>query len=52
MTPFVVAYQDIFFRGTLPQPADALLMVVYAFVSLVIGFTVFERLRDSLAEAI
>ena len=52
MTPFVVSYQDIFFRGTLPQPADALLMVVYAFVSLVIGFTVFERLRDSLAEAI
>jgi ABC-type polysaccharide/polyol phosphate export permease len=52
MTPFVVSYQDIFFLGTLPRPIDAMLMVVYALGSLALGFTVFERLRDSLAEAI
>jgi lipopolysaccharide transport system permease protein len=52
MTPFVVSYQDILFFGHLPGIADSILMVAYAFASLALGFTVFERLRDVLAEAI
>ena len=52
MTPFVVSYQDILFFGHLPGLADTLLMIAYAFVSLLAGLTVFERLRDVLAEAI
>jgi lipopolysaccharide transport system permease protein len=52
MTPFVVSYQDIFFFGRLPNASDAILMVVYATGSLLLGLTVFERLRDTLAEAI
>ncbi len=52
MTPFVVSYQDILFFGHLPGLSDALLMIAYALASLALGFTVFERLRDVLAEAI
>jgi lipopolysaccharide transport system permease protein len=52
MTPFVVAYQDVLFYGRLPHLFDAVLIVVYATGSLAIGFTVFDRLRDTLAEAI
>jgi lipopolysaccharide transport system permease protein len=52
MTPFVVSYQDILFFGHLPGLADTLLMIAYAFASIAAGLTVFERLRDVLAEAI
>jgi ABC-type polysaccharide/polyol phosphate export permease len=52
MTPFVVAYQDIFFFGRFPGVADTVLMIAYASVSLFMGFFVFDRLRDTLAEAI
>jgi lipopolysaccharide transport system permease protein len=52
MTPFVVAYQDVVFFGHLPGVADSLLMVVYAAASMAMGLFVFERLRDTLAEAI
>lgn len=52
MTPFVVAYQDIFFFGRLPSLSDSLLILAYASGSLWLGFFVFDRLRDTLAEAI
>lgn len=52
MTPFVVAYQDIFFFGRLPNTSDVILIVAYATGSMAMGFFVFERLRDTLAEAI
>jgi lipopolysaccharide transport system permease protein len=52
MTPFVVGYQKIFFFGTLPSVFDMALMLVYAAGSLLLGFFVFDRLRDTLAEAI
>jgi lipopolysaccharide transport system permease protein len=52
MTPFVVAYQDLFFHGRLPRASDIFLIVAYALVSVALGFFVFDRLRDTLAEAI
>jgi lipopolysaccharide transport system permease protein len=52
MTPFVVAYQDIFFFGRVPNLSDAILIVAYAGSSLIMGLFVFDRLRDTLAEAI
>ena len=52
MTPFVLAYQDIFFFGRFPSISDSVLIVAYAFASLTMGFFVFDRLRDTLAEAI
>ncbi len=52
MTSFVVSYQDVVFHGHLPGLADSLLMVVYAAASLAAGMFVFDRLRDTLAEAI
>src|SRR6266550_5798063 len=52
MTPFIVTYQDLIFFGHLPGLADTFLMIAYAFVSMAIGFIVFDCLRDVLAEAI
>ncbi|HET8796289.1 MAG TPA: ABC transporter permease [Thermoanaerobaculia bacterium] len=52
MTPFVVSYQDVMFFGRLPSLSDAALMIAYAGGSLALGFFVFDRLRDTLAEAI
>ena len=52
MTPFVVAYQDILFFGRFPTTADTILVLAYSSVSLLVGFFVFDRLRDTLAEAI
>ncbi|MEO8033226.1 MAG: ABC transporter permease [Acidobacteriota bacterium] len=52
MTPFVIAYQDVLFYGVLPTLSDTFLMIAYALASLALGFAVFDRLRDTLAEAI
>lgn len=52
MTPFVVSYQDVLFFGRYPNLSDTVLMIAYAGASLYLGFFVFERLRDTLAEAI
>lgn len=52
MTPFVIGYQRILFFGELPSLADTLLMLAYAIASIAMGFFVFDRLRDTLAEAI
>ena len=52
MTPFVVSYQDIIYYAKLPSVSDSFLMIAYAAVSAGLGFFVFDRLRDTLAEAI
>ena len=52
MTPFVVAYQDLFFFGRIPNASDTILIVFYAAASVTLGLFVFDRLRDTLAEAI
>jgi ABC-type polysaccharide/polyol phosphate export permease len=52
MTPFVIAYQDVLFFGHLPGIADTCLMIIYAGSSAAMGAFVFNRLRDTLAEAI
>lgn len=52
MTPFVVSYQHIFVFGTVPPPLDLLLMGVYAALFFGLGVVVFDRLRDTLAEAL
>jgi lipopolysaccharide transport system permease protein len=52
MTPFVIGYQDVLFYGVLPSLSDTFLMIAYALASLALGFAVFDRLRDTLAEAI
>ncbi|HEY0591163.1 MAG TPA: ABC transporter permease [Thermoanaerobaculia bacterium] len=52
MTPFVVAFQHIFVFGSAPPWIDAILMVAYAGISIVLGFVVFDRLRDTLAEVL
>ena len=52
MTPFVVSYQDVLFFGRLPSLSDTFLMLAYALASMGVGIVVFDRLRDTLAEAI
>ncbi|MDQ3283494.1 MAG: ABC transporter permease [Acidobacteriota bacterium] len=49
MTPFVVTYQNLLFQRQLPNLSDALLIIVYAALSLYGGFFVFDRLRDTFA---
>ena len=49
-TPFILAYQDVLFRGRFPEP---LLWAQMALVSLVLwafGAGLFERLRETLVE--
>lgn len=52
MTPFILAYQDVFFFGRAPSTPDTVLILAYSTLSLLTGFFVFNRLRDTLAEAI
>jgi len=52
MTPFILSYQNIFFFGRPPMLIDVVLMLFYSIASLFLGFIVFDRLRDTLAEAI
>jgi lipopolysaccharide transport system permease protein len=52
MTPFVVAYQDVFFRAEWPALPGIFLMTGWSLLALSLGFLVFDRLRDTLAEAI
>jgi ABC-type polysaccharide/polyol phosphate export permease len=52
MTPFVLAFQEVFFAGRAPGWDQLVLMIFYALLSLAAGTWVFDRLRDTLAEAI
>lgn len=52
MTPFVIAFQDIFFFSRFPTTIDWILMILYALTSIVVGLIIFDRLRDTLAEAV
>ncbi len=52
MTSFAIGYQDVFFFARWPNGLDMSLMVIWAFAFLALGFVVFDRLRDTLAEAI
>lgn len=52
MTPYVLGFQDVFFFARVPSTLDIALMVGYALASALIGLIIFDRLRDTLAEAI
>jgi ABC-type polysaccharide/polyol phosphate export permease len=52
LTPFVVAYQDVLFYGRPPAPAVWAGMIVAALVAWSIGAWVFDRLSDTLIEAV
>ena len=51
-TPFTVAYQQILFRGALPDPLVWLQMLGWAVVAWLLGSGLFSRLRPSLVEAV
>ena len=52
LTPFVLAYQDVLFRGRAPDSTVWIGMVVASVLSWSIGAWVFERLSDTLIEAV
>lgn len=52
VTPFVQSYQDLVFNGTIPGPRTLLSAVGLAFISWGIGTWIFDRLRDTLVEAV
>ncbi len=51
-TPFTLAYQDLLFRGSLPEPTLWLHMLVCSGVSWLLGSWIFSRLRGTLVEAV
>lgn len=51
-TPFTLAYQDLLFRGTIPDLTVWLHMAVWSLVAWVVGSWLFGRLRSSLVEAV
>ena len=51
-TPFTEATQEVLFRGHLPEPILWLHMAAWAGVCWVVGIWLFDRLRDSLVEAV
>ena len=51
-TPFVVAFQDTLFFGQLPGIGAWVHMLSVALVSWLLGAWIFDRLRDTLAEAV
>jgi len=51
-TPFVLAYQSILFRGTVPDVTIWLHMAAWSTAGWVLGAGLFSRLRSSLVEAV
>lgn len=51
-SPFTLAYQDLWFRGAIPEPMLWLEMGVWALAAWVVGAWIFGRLRGSLVEAV
>jgi ABC-type polysaccharide/polyol phosphate export permease len=52
LTPFVLAYQDVLFFGRPPEPQTWLGMALAAAFSWTLGAWVFDRLSDTLIEAV
>lgn len=52
LTPFVLAYQDVLFRGVVPGAGVWAGMAMASMVALAMGTWVFERLSDTLIEAV
>ncbi len=52
LTPFSTAYQQAVFAGTSPEPLVVAQMVVWAVVVWAVGCWLFDRLADSLVEAV
>ncbi len=50
-TPFTLAYQEVLFRGGVPESAIWLHMLLWALVVWLLGSSLFSRLRPSLVEA-
>lgn len=50
-TPFILAYQQVLFFGTVPGPLRWSAMLAVSLVLWAIGAGLFERLRDTLVEA-
>ena len=51
-TPFVVAYQDVLFHSRAPEPTTWAAMIGVALVAWILGAGLFERLAETLAEAV
>jgi homopolymeric O-antigen transport system permease protein len=51
-TPFTEATQDVLFRGHWPEPTLWLHMALWTAVCWLLGMWLFDRLRDSLVEAV
>lgn len=50
-TPFILAYQEVLFRGRFPDPMLWTQMAVVSLVFWILGAGLFDRLRETLVEA-
>ena len=51
-SPFTLAYQDMLFFGTLPSPGEWMHMAILALGAWGLGTWLFDRLSDTVAEAV
>jgi ABC-type polysaccharide/polyol phosphate export permease len=51
-TPFTLAYQDVLFRGAVPEPIVWISMAGWAIASWILGALLFRRLSESLVEVV
>lgn len=52
LSPFVLAYQAVLFHGVVPPPSAWIAMVAVSATGWLLGTWVFERLRDTIVEAV
>lgn len=52
MTPVILAYQNIFFRGKLPDTGGMIYFTILSLVVFLIGMAVFRRLKRNFAEQV
>ena len=51
-TPFILSYRSVLFSGLAPEPILWLKMVLFSFAGWVLGTLLFQRLRETLVEAV
>ena len=51
-TPFILGYQQLLFYDTVPDPALWLQMILVSLVCWWLGSWLFDRLRETLVEAV
>lgn len=52
LSPLIIAYQDVLFNGRVPSPSGLAYLSFISILALFIGYSVFNRFRDTFAEEV